>query len=302
MNQVRLVFLGTSAGTPSRERNLAAVALVMDGRALLFDCGEGTQQQILRSSVRAGAIEAIFISHMHGDHLYGLPGLLATMSLHGRGEPLDVYGPPRVAQYLRAVYDASYARTAFDLTMHAVDDGAVIARDGYDVHVRLLDHTAPCLGYCVVEHDRPGAFDVDRARDLGVTPGPLFRMLQHGADVMLDDGRVVRSAEVVGPPRPGRRIAYCTDTRPCRAAIELARGASVLVHEATYGDDMHSEAGERGHSTAAEAAGVARDAGVQRLILTHVSPRYTDASPLLAEARAVFAETELAADFAEFHA
>ena len=302
MNQVRLVFLGTSAGTPSRERNLAAVALVMDGRTLLFDCGEGTQQQILRSSVRAGAIEAIFVSHMHGDHLYGLPGLLATMSLHGRGEPLDVYGPPRVAQYLRGVYDASYARTAFDLTIHAVDDGAVIARDGYDVRVRLLDHTAPCLGYCVVEHDRPGAFDVDRARELGVPPGPLFRTLQHGADVTLDDGRVVRSAEVVGPPRPGRRIAYCTDTRPCRAAIELARGASVLVHEATYGDDMHSEAGERGHSTAAEAAGVARDAGVQRLILTHVSPRYTDASPLLAEARAVFAETELAADFAEFHA
>jgi len=302
MNQVRLVFLGTSAGTPSRERNLAAVAMVMDGRALLFDCGEGTQQQILRSSVRAGAIEAIFVSHMHGDHLYGLPGLLATMSLHGRGEPLDVYGPPRVAQYLRGVYDASYARTAFDLTIHAVDDGAVIARDGYDVHVRLLDHTAPCFGYGVVEHDHPGKFDVDHARSLGVPPGPLFRTLQHGADVTLDDGRVVRSADVVGPPRSGRRIAYCTDTRPCRAAVELARGAHVLVHEATYGDDMRSEAGERGHSTAAEAAGVARDAGVQRLILTHVSPRYTDASPLLAEARAVFAETELAADFAEFRA
>jgi ribonuclease Z len=302
MNQVRLVFLGTSAGTPSRERNLAAVALVMDGRTLLFDCGEGTQQQILRSSVRAGAIEAIFITHMHGDHLYGLPGLLATMSLHGRSEPLDVYGPARVAQYLRGVYDASYARTAFDLTIHAVDDGAVIARDGYDVHARLLDHTAPCLGYCVVEHDRPGAFDVDRARALGVPAGPLFRTLQHGADVTLDDGRVVRSADVVGPSRAGRRIAYCTDTRPCRAAAELARGASVLVHEATYGDDMHAEAGERGHSTAAEAASVARDAGVQRLILTHVSPRYTDASPLLAEARAIFAETELASDFAEFRA
>jgi len=302
MNQVRLVFLGTSAGTPSRERNLAALALVMDGRTLLFDCGEGTQQQILRSSVRAGAIEAIFISHMHGDHLYGLPGLLATMSLHDRSAPLDVYGPARVAQYLRGVYDASYARTAFDLTIHAVDDGAAIARDGYDVHARLLDHTAPCLGYCVVEHDRPGAFDVDRARELGVPAGPLFRKLQHGADVALDDGRVVRSADVVGPPRPGRRIAYCTDTRPCPAASELARGASVLVHEATYGDDMQSEAGERGHSTAAQAAGVARDAGVQRLILTHVSPRYTDASPLLAEARAVFAETELAADFAEFRA
>jgi ribonuclease Z len=299
MNQVRLVFLGTSAGTPSRERNLPAVALVMDGRALLFDCGEGTQQQILRSTVRAGAIEAIFLSHMHGDHLYGLPGLLATMSLHGRSEPLTLFGPERAAPYLRGVYEASYAQTAFDLTIVAITDGATIRRDGYDVHARLLDHTAPCFGYAIVEHDRPGAFDVVRARALGVPAGPLYRALQNGNDVTLAGGKVVRSADVVGPPRPGRRIVYCTDTRPCRAAVELARGADVLVHEATYGDDMKDEAGERGHSTAAGAAGIAAEAGVRRLLLTHISPRYGDAAPLLAEARAVFAETELAADFAE---
>ena len=299
MNQVRLVFLGTSAGTPSRERNLAAVALVMDGRAVLFDCGEGTQQQVLRSSVRASAIEAIFISHMHGDHLYGLPGLLATMSLHGRSEPLTVYGPSPVSQYLRGVYEASYAHTSFDVTIHAVSDGEVIGRDGYEVHVRLLDHTAPCFGYCVAEHERPGEFDVARARALGVPAGPLYRALQQGRDVTLDGGRVVRSAEVVGPPRPGRRIAYCTDTRPCRAAAELARGADVLVHEATYGDDMVAEAGTRGHSTAAEAARVSREAAARRLVLTHISPRYTDASLLLAEARVIFPNTDLAADYLE---
>lgn len=302
MNQVRLVFLGTSAGTPSRERNLPSVALVMDGRTLLFDCGEGTQQQILRSSIRAGSIEAVFISHMHGDHLYGLPGLLSTMSLHGRSEPLAVYGPERVARYLRGVYEASYAHTSFDLTIHALSDGETVRRDGFDVHARLLDHTAPCLGFCVAEHDRPGTFDVDRARELGVPAGPLFRALQKGRDVTLDDGRLVRSAEVVGPPRRGRRIAYCTDTRPCGAAVELAREADILVHEATYGDDLRVEAGERGHSTAAQAAGVAAEAGVRKLVLTHISPRYTDAAPLLAEARAVFAETELAADFAEIRA
>src|SRR5205823_2304046 len=178
MNQVRLVFLGTSAGTPSRERNLAAVALVMDGRALLFDCGEGTQQQLLRSSVRAGSIEAIFITHMHGDHLYGLPGLLSTMSLHGRGEPLSIYGPASVARYLTAVYDASHAHSAFDIAVHEVLDGDVIARDGYDVHARLLDHTAPCLGFAIAERPRPGAFDVERARALGVPAGPLYRLLQ----------------------------------------------------------------------------------------------------------------------------
>src|ERR1043165_7019151 len=252
MNQVRLVFLGTSAGTPSPERNLPAVALVMDGRALLFDCGEGTQQQILRSSVRAGAIEAIFISHMHGDHLYGLPGLLSTMSLHGRSEPLSVFGPERVAQYLRGVYEASYAHTSFDLKILAVSDGATVAFDGYDVHARLLDHTAPCLGYCVAEHDRAGTFDVERARGPGVPPGRaaralgvpagrLYRALQMGNDVTLDDGRVVRSAEVVGPRRCGRRIVYCTDTRPCRAAVELARGADILIHESTYGDETGRE-------------------------------------------------------------
>jgi ribonuclease Z len=302
MNQLRLVFLGTSAGTPSHERNLASVALVMDGRALLFDCGEGTQQQILRSSVRAGSIEAVLISHMHGDHLYGLPGLLATMSLHGRTDPIAVYGPERVAPYLGGVYEASYAHTSFDLAVHAVSDGDAMAFPGFDVHARLLDHTAPCLGYCVVEHDRPGTFDVARARELGVPEGPLYRALQNGSDVTLDDGRVVPSAAVVGPPRRGRRIAYCTDTRPCRATIELARGADVLVHESTYGDDMQAEAGERGHSTAADAARVAAEAGVRRLILTHISPRYIDASPLLAEARAIFPETELAADFAEIRA
>src|ERR1043165_1082548 len=212
MNQVRLVFLGTSAGTPSPERNLPAVALVMDGRALLFDCGEGTQQQILRSSVRPGAIEAIFISHIQGDHLYGLPGLLSTMSLHGRSEPLSVFGPERVAQYLRGVYEASYAHTSFDLKILAVSDGATVAGDGYDVHARLLDHTAPCLGYCVAEHDRAGTFDVERAHALGVPAGPLYRALRMGNDGTLAAGRRPRRAQRQSrrpaPPRTPHRVLH----------------------------------------------------------------------------------------------
>jgi ribonuclease Z len=169
---------------------------------------------------------------------------------------------------------------------------------GYSILTAPLVHRVPATGYCIVENDRPGKFDVDRARALGVPEGPLFRELQHGSDVIVN-GRTIRSAEVVGPPRRGRRIAYCTDTRPCAAAVDLARGADVLIHEATYTSDMAAEAEARGHSTAAEAATVARDAGVDRLILTHFSPRYTDVSPLLAEARAIFPNTTAASDFAE---
>lgn len=294
MHQIRIVFLGTSAGTPSRERNLAAVAVVMDGRTLLFDCGEGTQQQIMRSSVRMGSIESVFLSHLHGDHLYGLPGLLATMSLHGRTTPLALFGPPGVRRYLEGVFAASHAHSSFDISVTELSDGRALSFDGFDVGAMPLDHTAPCLGFAVVEHDLPGTFDVEKAKALGIPPGPLYRELQRGRDV-----GGFRSADVVGPARKGRRIVYCTDTRPCANAVALAREADVLIHESTYANDMAADAAPRGHATAAEAASIAREAGARRLLLTHISPRYTDPAPLLAEARAVFPPTDLAADFAE---
>jgi ribonuclease Z len=207
---------------------------------------------------------------------------------------LPVYGPPGLHRFLAAL---PYPGAPYGVEVHEASDRI---GDGYRVAHRLLDHTVPCFGYSFLEDDRPGRFDVEAARALDVPEGPLFGSLQHGSDVTLPSGRVVSPSEVLGPGRSGRRIVYCTDTRPCAASVELARGADVLVHEATYGDDMASEAPARGHSTAADAARIAAAAGVRRLVLTHFSARYRDVAPLLAEARAIFPETEAAADFAVF--
>ncbi len=298
VDQIRVVFLGTSAGLPSRERNVASVTVILDGRVLLFDCGEGTQQQLLRSSVRTGAIEAIFITHLHGDHLYGLPGLLASASLSGRAIPLAVYGPAGLRDYLTSVIRTTRLRFTYDLQIFEIESPEIRRQDGYRVVAAPLEHTRLCFGFAVVEDDRPGVFDVDRACELGLPPGPLYGRLQRGEDVLFGD-RLIRSADIVGPRRKGRRIAYCTDTRPCNNAVELARGADVLIHEATYGNDQAQEAVERGHATAEEAARIAADAVVGRLILTHISPRYEDPTALIVEARKLFPRTEVAADFME---
>ena len=292
MQDIRIIFLGTSAGMPTRARNVASVAVMLDGRVLLFDCGEGTQHQLMRSAVRFGAIEAIFLTHLHGDHLFGLPGLLASMSLNAREKPLALYGPAGIAEFMRAL---PLYRTSFDVETHELAPGRVRRGDGYSVDAASLVHSAACFGFRIVEDDRPGEFDVARAAALGLPPGPAYGRLQRGESV-----GGVKPSDVLGPARPGRRIVYCTDTRPCDNAIELARGADVLIHESTYASDMAEEAVQRFHATAAEAAAVAREAEVERLIITHISPRYAEPSALLAEARQVFAQTELAEDFACF--
>ena len=292
MQDIRITFLGTGAGMPTRARNVAAVAVTLDGRVLLFDCGEATQHQLMQSAVRFGAIEAIFITHLHGDHLFGLPGLLASMSLNARERPLALYGPAGIASFMRSL---PLYHTSFDVEIREIAEGRVRRGEGYAVDAAPLVHSAQCFGFRVVEDDRPGEFDVERARALGIEPGPAYGLLQRG--IAVGD---VRPSDVLGPSRAGRRVVYCTDTRPCDAAIDLARRADVLIHEATYASDMADEAVSRFHATAAEAAAVAREAEARRLIVTHVSPRYTDPSMLLAEARAVFPQTELAEDFACF--
>lgn len=285
MQDLRIVFLGTSAGTPSRERNVAAVTVVLDGTVLLFDCGEGTQHQLLRAPVRSGAIDAIFLTHLHGDHVYGLPGLLASMSMNGRTRPLELIGPAGTAEYLQATLQTTNHNPMFDIHVSSPPYRGA----GFQVIAAELEHSVPCFGYLVVEDDRPGEFDPEKARALGIPAGPQWGELQRAHD-----------PRVTGAPRRGRRIAYCTDTKPCAAAVELARDADVLIHEATYADDMRVEADERFHATAAGAARVAAEAHVGRLILTHFSTRYRDVAPLVDEAKAVFANSEAASDFAEF--
>ena len=284
MQDLRITFLGTSAGTPSRERNVASVAIVLDGTVLLFDCGEGTQHQLLRAPVRSGAIDAIFLTHLHGDHVYGVPGLLASMSMNGRTRPLALIGPEGTREYLQSTLQTTNHHPMFEIRVSAPP----FRGDGFTVVAAPVEHSVTCFAYCVIEDDRPGAFDPECARALGIPEGPEWGELQRACD-----------PRVTGPSRRGRRVVYCTDTRPCAAAVELARNADVLIHEATYGDDMRVEAHERFHATAAEAARVAADAQVSQLILTHFSTRYRDVAALLEEARAVFPNTEAASDFAE---
>ena len=296
MDQIRVVFLGTGAAAPTRTRNVSSLAIVLDGDVLLFDAGEGTQHQLMRSSVRPGSIEAVLITHLHGDHLFGLPGLLATLGLNGRDRPLGLIGPPGLGRFVAAI---PYRGTPYEILITESTGGEVLRANGYRVAAAMLNHSVECLGYCVIEDDRAGMFDVARARELGVPAGPLYRQLQLGNDVALDDGRTIRSRDVVGPPRRGRRIAFCTDTRPCDAAIELARDADLLIHEATYANDHANEARERFHATAEEAARVASLANVRSLVLTHISARYDDTSTLQCEAAAIFPSTGVASDLTE---
>jgi ribonuclease Z len=282
---MRLVFLGTSSGTPSRERNVSSVALLLDdGSLLLFDCGEGTQHRLQVAPVKSGAIDAIFLSHLHGDHVYGLPGLMATLGMNGRTRPLDIVGPEGTKEYVEATLRTSHHNPIFDVRISSPP----YRGNGYTVEAALLEHSVPCLGYLFVEDDHPGRFDVEQAQALGYEPGPVYSELIRAND-----------ARVLGPPRPGRRIAYCTDTRPCAASVSLARGADVLIHESTYGAELAVEAHERFHSTAVDAATVARDAAVRRLLLTHFSVRYGDVTPLVEQARGVFAATDAASDLME---
>jgi len=300
---MKVIPLGTSSGKPTLRRNVSAMAVVRDGEWLLFDCGEGTQTQIARARLNPSKLVAIFITHLHGDHFNGLSGLLSTMGLDRRVRELLLVGPPGIREYLETLSRLKilYVNYPLDVREFAAMKTVttVYEASDYFVAARPLDHRIFTLGYRLEERDRPGRFDLERARALGIPEGPLYRKLQLGEDVQLSDGRVIQSREVVGPPRPGKAIAYCTDTRPFAGTVELARGVDLIVHEATYTDDMAYEARDYGHSTAAQAAQVARDAEARRLLITHFSTRYADVTPLYEEAHNVFPETLLAQDLME---
>ncbi len=298
---VKWIVLGTSSGRPTVRRNVSAGVLARDGEWLLFDCGEGTQYQLLRTDLRFSRMRYVFVTHMHGDHVLGLPGLIGTLNLARHDRPVTVFGPPGIDRYLRDVFRATFFRANFPVEVIEVEPGLILDAPLFSVEARRLNHRVTAFGYAVHEKPRPGQFRIEDAVRLGVPAGPLFGRLQRGEAVLLDDGRTIQPSEVVDPDRPGLRVAYCTDTGPSDSAVELARGADLLVHEATYTTDMGDEAEERGHSTAAGAAAVARDAGARQLLITHFSPRYDDASTLLAEARAVFANTIAARDVLEVH-
>ena len=293
-----LRFLGTAASRPTVERNTSSVAVTRDGETLLVDCGEGTQRQMMRYGV-SFALGDIFFTHMHTDHVLGVVGLTRTLQLQDRAEPLRLWGPRGSARMLRAAIGIGGERLGFPVEVTEVEPGVPLQRaGGYAVVPFAVEHHgAPALGYAFVEEERRGRFDPEAARALGVPEGPLWGRLHRGQAVTLDDGRVVDPATLVGPTRSGRTVVITGDTRPCAATVDAAKGADLLVHEATFADDEAPRARDTGHSTAREAATVARVAEVRRLVLTHISARYShDTRELEAEARSVFPEARVARD------
>ncbi|WP_254839920.1 ribonuclease Z [Natronomonas marina] len=284
-----VTFLGTGGAVPTTQRNTSSVFLRREGDRFLFDCGEGTQRQMMRFGT-GFAVSQIFVTHLHGDHTLGIPGLLQTMDFNERTEPLAIHVPSGRQTAIERLVGATGTRPDFPVRIHGVDGGDVaLEADDYEVRAFETDHDARSVGYALVEDERKGRFDRERAEELGVPVGPKFQQLHAGEPVELDDGTVVEPDQVVGAPRPGRRIVYTGDTRPAAATAEAAAGADLLVHDATFASDNADRADRTAHSTAAGAAEIANRAGARRLALVHVSSRYAgDPTPIESEAQAVF--------------
>lgn len=302
---MELLFLGTGAGTPSRQRNVTSIALNLQGTrsgCWLFDCGEGTQHQMMRSQVKTGKIEKIFITHLHGDHIFGLPGLLTSRSMNGISDTLTLYGPKGIKAFIDTTLSLSGSWLTFPLEIVEIAAGELFSDEHFRVTAWPLTHPVECYGFRIEEHDKPGGLDAQRLLADGIKPGVLFQQLKLGKTVTMDDGRVVRGKDYLGPATKGLTLAIFGDTSPTPAAAELAANADVMVHEATLEVALEEKANSRGHSSTVQAATAAKNAGAKKLIVTHLSSRYLreDAERLLAECRAIFPNTEMAHDFSLF--
>ncbi|WP_017655742.1 ribonuclease Z [Fortiea contorta] len=301
---MQITFLGTSSGVPTRGRNVSGVALRLPQRAelWLFDCGEGTQHQLLRSDLKSSQLSRIFITHMHGDHIFGLMGLLASCGLAGNVEKIDIYGPPGLNEYIQSALKYSHTHFSYPVKVHTVRPGIIYEDEEFTVTCGQLHHRITAFGYRIAERDRVGRFDVEKAKALQIPPGRIYGQLKRGETVTLNDGRVINGSELCGPTEIGRKIAYCTDTIYCDGAVQLAQDADVLIHEATFAHQDADMAFQRLHSTSTMAAQTALAAQAHRLIMTHFSPRYApgnvlELKDLLKEARAIFPKTDMAHDF-----
>jgi ribonuclease Z len=294
---LRLTFLGTSAAQPTIHRNLTGLAVRRERELFLVDCGEGTQRQMIRFGTGFD-VAAICFTHFHADHYLGAIGFLRTLSMQGREAPIDLYGPRPARRLLEVMLFTGTERLAFEVRIHEVAPGDEVRRDGCTLRAFRTDHRTPSVGWALVEDDRPGRFHPERAEALGVPRGPLWGELQHDRAVTLPDGRVIRPEQVVEPHRRGRRVVVSGDTRPCAGTVEAARGADLLVHDCTFSDVEEERARETHHTTAREAGRVADEAGVGRLVLTHLSTRYDrEWQPLLEQARETFSgPVEVASD------
>jgi ribonuclease Z len=298
-----VTFLGTSAARPTVERNVSGLAIHREGETLLFECGEGTQRQMMRYGV-SFALSEIFFTHFHADHFLGVIGLIRTLGLQGRPEPLFLYGPKGAKKVLTTAMQLGVERVPFPIEITEVRAGDVLRetgngkRDGYEITAFPTEHGGGLsIGYVLKEHMRRGRFDVEKARAMGIPEGPLWGTLTKGESVQLSNGQTVQPSDVVGAARPGRLVVFTGDTRPCAATVDAASGADLLIHEATFGEEERDRARDTGHSTAKEAAQVALASKAKRLVLSHVSARYSiSADELVREARDVFQNTSVAKD------
>jgi ribonuclease Z len=297
---MHVIFLGTAGSVPTPDRSLPAVLVKRGNEQLMFDCGEGVQRQMIRAKVGFHKKMKIFVSHMHGDHVLGLPGLLQTMALMDRQKKLEIYGPEGINQFLECVRESLQFGLTFPVEIHEIYDAGIICQEkDYEVEAAKSNHVTPSLAYAFVEKPRPGKFYPEKARALGIPEGELWSKLQHGDTVKLPDGRFVSPEEVLGSPRQGRKIVYTGDTRPFKGFAKFAAGADLVIHDSTFDDALGEKAEVDGHSTPSQAGQQAKKAKAKKLVLTHISARYADAGLLLEQARKVFKNALVAEDFME---
>lgn len=301
---MQLTFLGTSAGRPTKDRNVTSIALTLPEQMnsfWLFDAGEGTQHRLMGSKLKLNKLDKIFVTHMHGDHVYGLPGLLSSRSYFEGGGPLKLFGPAGIRAYIEDVFRLTGTHLAYELEIVEIAPGLIMDDGNFKVEAAELDHRMPCFGYRIIEYPQPGQLNLERLAEFGVAPGPLFGRLKKGEDVTLESGSIIRAADVVSPPVPGRIITVLGDTYPCGNAVALAKDADLLVHEGTFAPGMEVKSAAYGHSTVTQAAEVAASAEVKQLVLTHFSSRFDkeEIVSLVEAAREVFPNTIAADDYLE---
>ncbi|WP_404453296.1 ribonuclease Z [Oceanobacillus kapialis] len=299
---MELVFLGTGAGVPSKERNVTAIALTLlqeQNSIWLFDCGEATQHQILNTSIKPRKINKIFITHLHGDHLFGLPGLLSSRSFQGGEDEVNLYGPKGLKDFVNTTLQVSGTRLRYRVVIHEIDEGNIYEDDRFTVIAKKLDHGVTSYGYRIIEKDRPGELLVDRLNQFGIPPGPIYKQIKENPIVETSDGKQLLRENFLGPSKPGRVLAILGDTRALATNHEFIQNADVLVHEATFDREKEQMAWDYFHSTTTQAAQAAIQANVKQLVITHISSRYQgeENEKLLKEAKQVFSNTVLANDF-----